>query len=145
MKSLKIKDHSPDKAGATIVEVIMALMIFGVCVAGLSGLAMSIHTGSDIARDHYVAANLAKNRLERAKSTTFTQLSTLAENGTVVDVNGTPSAAGNYRRQTTVTTISPTLQEVTVNVWIRNRVSRRFEPAVENVKSYITEILGPPT
>ena len=141
----RLQTGRDSRQGTTFIEVVIALMIFGVCVAGLSALALSIHQGSDIARDHYVAVNIAKNRIERAKTTEFSQLFTLRESGTLVDVNGNVTTSGNYRRVTTITAVNSVLQEITVSVWIRNRVSLKFEPAVEGVRSYITEIRGPPT
>lgn len=56
------------KDGMTILEVVIALICFAVAIGAMSSLTYSVRQSSDIARDHYIAVNLAKSRIERMKT-----------------------------------------------------------------------------
>ena len=60
------------KRGLTLLEVIIALSIFMVGSMGICSLIVQSKRLSDSARDHYVAVNLAKNRMERARNNLLT-------------------------------------------------------------------------
>jgi len=96
---------------------------------------------ADRARDHYVAVNLAKNRLERAMSYTVTNMSYLVESQTPVDVSGenTTDPVPRYRRTTEVRYAATNLAEVTVTVDIYNRSALDFTGEKEVLRSYFTD------
>lgn len=131
------------KSGLGLVEVIISLFIFASTIAGMCAVMVMMRTAGDRARDHYVAINLAKNRLERAMSFGFDQLSLFAESQVMLNGQGAPAAAGDFRRTTTVTTITPTLKEVRVTVEIRNRDTWTFVPGMQDVRSYVADIQTP--
>ena len=60
--------------GFTLVEVMVALFIFGIVVAGMCRLLVVVKETADRARDHYVAVNIGKNRVERARAYEFQHL-----------------------------------------------------------------------
>lgn len=151
---LIIKNNGPDgdlgaalsrsrKSGLGLVEVIIALFIFASTIAGMCALMVMMRTAGDRARDHYVAINLAKNRLERAMSFGFDQLALFAESQVMLNGQGAPAAAGDFRRTTTVATITPSLKEVRVTVEIRNRETWTFVPGMQDVRSYVADIQTP--
>jgi hypothetical protein len=117
-------------------------LIFGLCVGGLCGLATLVRELSDRSRDHYVAINIAKNRIERAKTFDFDELDLLSESGVVVDVNGTPNGSGHYRRSTSVSFAATNLKEIAVQVDIRNRVTTQFGSENETTRTYIANLVG---
>jgi len=135
------------RSGVGLIEVVIALFVFSMSIAGMCALAVIVKESSDRARDHYVAVNLAKNRLERAKSFDFIQLYTFRESQLLVDLNGTPVTAsdprGDYRRTTIVTNVTDNLTEVRVTVEIRNRQTWGFVPGVEDIRTYVANIKAP--
>ncbi|MCE9614980.1 MAG: hypothetical protein K8T26_11925 [Lentisphaerae bacterium] len=138
--------HPPAKsrAGVGLIEVVIALFIFAGSVAGMCALVLMVREASDRARDHYVAVNLAKNRLERAKSFGFSQLSLFAENQVPMNSQGAPNAKGDFRRTTVVSNIAANLTEVRVTVEIRNRDTWEFVPGEEDIRSYVADITEHP-
>ena len=127
------------RGGFTLVETIMAIMIFAICISGICKLVLITRESSDRARSHYSAVNIGKNRLELARVFPFAQLDQFAENQVVVDGGGSPSASGEFRRTTAVSNVTATLKEMAVTVEIRNRVTLRFEGVSEAVRTYITD------
>lgn len=131
-------------SGFTLVEVLVAAFMLGICVGGFCTLAVIARETSDKARARYTAVNLAKNRLERARIFGFDQLGGFVENQVVVDRNGNPSSAGDYRRTTTVRAVTSNLVEVVVTVEIRDRIARSFGKEAETVKSYVAKYVSRP-
>ena len=102
MNSFKNKD------GVTLVETLFSAAILVLVVACV--LVIFVKT-IDISRridKEYIATNLAKSRLERARSvkTTggFNSLADLNETDIILDADGVPDLNGEYKRSTTVTT-----------------------------------------
>lgn len=126
--------------GLGLVEVVIALFIFAAMVAGMCGLVLIARESSDRARDHYVAVNLAKNRLERAKSFGFDQLSMFAEDKVRMNSQGVQTPNGDFRRTTIVSNVTPNLTEVRVTVEIRNRETWEFVPGEEDIRSYVANV-----
>ncbi|MFO7870732.1 MAG: prepilin-type N-terminal cleavage/methylation domain-containing protein [Kiritimatiellia bacterium] len=141
---MKTTRHGKRSSGMTLVEVMIAVVLFGICIAGIAGVVVVAQQTNDRARSHYIAVNIAKNRLERGRTFGFDQLSLLAEDKTVVDTNGNPDNDGNYRRTTTLAAVKPNLIEVTVEVEIRNRKTLGFEGENETVKSYYADYVERP-
>ena len=135
------RNRSRTRAGASIVEVMMALTIFALFTAGTCKLLISHRKVLDMSRDHYIAANLAKDRLELARTFDFNQIPDLEESKLLLDGNGTPSLNGNFRRTTEIITLSSNLYEVAITVDIRNRASLEFAPAKESINTSIAKKL----
>ena len=127
------------RSGVTIVETLMAVMVFAICISGICKLVLITRESSDRARSHYNAVNIGKNRLEKARVFPFTQLDQFAENQVVVDGGGGPSANGEFRRTTAVSNVTASLKELAVTVEIRNRVTRSFGGVSEAVRTYIAD------
>jgi len=125
--------------GLTLVEAVVALMIFALCIAGFCGASVCFRELSDRARTHYTAVNIAKNRLERAKTAEFSQLHLFEESQTRVDYLGSTDASGDYRRTTSVSNATEGLTEVVVTVEIKDRVTLGFDRESETVGTYIAD------
>jgi len=119
----------------------VALTIFAGFSTGACKLLMSHRKIADMARAHYTAINIAKNRLELVRTFDYGQVDDFLENNVVVDASGVPDAVGNYRRSTTVSNVSSNLLELTVTVDLRNRQTLAFTPAKEQVSTYFAEYL----
>jgi type II secretory pathway pseudopilin PulG len=132
-----------NRAGMTVVETLVALTIFAVFTTGACKLLMSHRQISDMARAHYTAINIAKNRLELVRTFDFGQVDDFLEDKVVVDASGVPDSMGNYRRSTEVGNVSSNLLELTVTVDIRNRQTLVFNPANEQLSTYFAEYLPP--
>ena len=131
--------------GTTLVEVVVGLFIFGLFVAGMCRLLVLVNESTDRARDHYVAVNIGKNRIERARAFDFSQLtSVFTENNVLVDVNGQPATDTNFRRSTQIISSGTNLVEMVVTVDIRNRKSWAFDGPSEQIRTYIGDLKGPP-
>ena len=99
----------------------IASVVLTMVMGGAYSLVVQAAQMSRSARDHYVAVNLAKNRLERARNFQYGDLRLVGENNVVVDENGNPNTAANFRRTTAVTTnYSANITQVIVTVQIRN-------------------------
>jgi prepilin-type N-terminal cleavage/methylation domain-containing protein len=127
----------------TLIEVVIALVIFAICVGGFCALVSQVRQAADMARDRYIAVNLAKNRLERARSFDFYQLHLFKESDVLLDQRGSPSTEGNFRRTTTVSYVTDIKCQLIVKVEVRNRITRAFEPKPETVSSYLAYYAEP--
>jgi hypothetical protein len=128
-------------AGSSIVESLMALIVFALFIAGASRMMVNHRQMSDMARGHYTAVNIAKNRLELVRSFQFGQVSNFLENKVLVDASGLPDPEGSYRRTTEVASQSGNLLELAVTVEIRNRKTMGFEGANEHLTTFFAEYL----
>ncbi len=133
--------RSKSRAGTSIVEVMVALTLFGMFVAGSCQLLVSHRKLLDSSRDHYIAANLAKDRMELARTFEFEQVPDMDEDAVIVDESGIPSLAGHFRRTTRVTPISKNLYELAITVDIQNRKTLQFAPAEQSISTYIAKHL----
>lgn len=134
------------RSGASIVEVLVALVMLGVFIAGAGNVIVMIRKLSDQAQAHYVAINIAKNQIEQVRNlrrSDFDQILALQESGTRVDETGQSNPNGRFRRITRITKDSRNnfLIEVQVRVDLLDRVSLQFEGEHETLKSYIAHLL----
>lgn len=143
--SVRARKQTHPQRGVTIVEVVIALAIFGIAVGAACGLVVGARTLSDSARDHYTAINLAKNRLERAGALGYDVLPLFEESNSVVDKNGNPDPNGNFRRSTIVSDVRSNLRELTVIVEIKNRFTLQFDGEAETLKTYHAKYTEPPS
>lgn len=133
--------HSKSRAGATIVEALVALSIFAVFSVGACKLLTSHRRIMDMARDHYTAVNLAKDRMELARTFEFDQLPELAEDKLIIDESGIPKTYGHYRRTTQVTMVASNLYQLAITVDIQNRKTLKFAPMEQSINTYIAKHL----
>ena len=109
-----------ENAGATLIEVMGAILIFMIGIAALLGVFYGSQAMSQRANYAYAAYNIAKNHIEDLRSFSFTDLAVANETSSVVDQNGVDDPAGQYLRTTTVTTSyngDANLTELDVQVW----------------------------
>ena len=139
--AIPLEDRLRSRAGITIVEVLLALSIFAVFSVGTCKLLTSHRKILDMSRDHYIAANLAKDRMELARTFDFEELPRLRESQLLIDESGIPNLAGHYRRTTTVSAVSSNLFELAVTVDIQNRKTLQFAPAEQTISTYIAKHL----
>jgi Tfp pilus assembly protein PilV len=130
--------------GMTLVETIMALFIFSICIGGICSLMIMSRESSDRARSHYTAVSIAKNRLERMRVAQFSEVGLFAESAVVVNYAGVAMPNGDYQRTTTISNVSSTLKQVTVTVEIRNRVTRAFDGIGETLNTYLADFYTTP-
>ncbi|MBN2704131.1 MAG: prepilin-type N-terminal cleavage/methylation domain-containing protein [Pontiellaceae bacterium] len=135
-----VRDRSSAR-GSSLVEVMIALAIFGVFIASSCKVLLAARTTLDLARDHYTASNIAKGRIELVHTLDFNQIPELEEDMLVIDGSGTPSEYGHFRRSTTVSMVSSNLFEVAVTVGIQNRKTLEFSPSEQTVNTYISKHL----
>jgi hypothetical protein len=128
-------------AGTTMVETVVALALFAVFTTGVCKLLLSHRKVSDMARGHYTAINIAKNRMELVRTFDFGQINDFLEDKVVVDASGTLDTEGLYRRTTEVSNVSSNLMELSITVDIRNRETLAFNPANEKLVTYFAEYL----
>ena len=131
--------------GFTIVETVFSIVMLIMVMAGAYKIITSTASLNRVVRNHYVATNLAKNRLERARNFPYPDLPMLAESMVLVNDNGVPATDGRFRRTTTVNTnYGPGVTALTVTVDIKNLRSGNFTTEKESVASLYTEYLTPP-
>jgi len=148
MKRLKTVDKTQcrqaGRAGMTLVETVIAVSIFGMCIAGFVRLFAQTRMFTDSAREHYTAANIAKNRMERIGVMDFSLLGLMVETNLIVDASGFPDTErGRFRRTTSVTSVASNLSEVVVSVDIQNRYKLNFSTNnSEELRTYFTKYLA---
>ena len=127
----------------TLLETVIALAVFWMCIAGFAALFMQTKQLSDKSRSHYVAVNLAKNEIERAGLYTrpgqLQQLLNINTNPLIMDSHGRPDTEADFRRTTRVTVMSSNLYEMVVDVQIRDKYSLAFGQEKETLQTYFTE------
>ena len=122
----------------TLVEALVALVLFAIFMAGAGKILLSHRGLGDITREHYTAVNIAKNRAELARTFNYDALPDFRETDVLVDASGDPITGnrGTYRRSTVVDLVN-NVAELTVTVDIRNHKTLQFEGAHQEVKTYI--------
>jgi type II secretory pathway pseudopilin PulG len=129
------------REGIVIVEMLVALVVFAIFVAGACKLLVSHRQMSDMARAHYTAVNIAKNRLELVRSFEFGQVDGFLEDKVEVDASGAPAELADYRRSTSVIGVSSNIYELAVTVEIRDRKTLQFSGRQEELTTFFAEYL----
>lgn len=137
---LKVRGLS-NKRGSSLVEVMVALTIFAVLIASSCKVLLATRTTLDLARDHYTASNIAKDRVELVRTLDFNQIPELEEDMLIIDKRGIPSDQGHFRRTTIVSMVSSNLFEVAVTVGIQNRKTLDFSSSEQTINTYISKHL----
>lgn len=128
--------------GFTLIEAIISAALLAMVIAGSYKILGQASRLMRTSRNHYIAINIGKNRLERARLLEYDQLTMLAETNILVDTSGLPSSAGDFRRSTILNTnVTPGLMMLTVNTEIRNTMTQAFTGEVESVSSLFTSYL----
>lgn len=131
-----------DKAGFSLVEALISIVLLTLVIAGSYTLINQSSSAIQSARNHYIAVNIGKARVERARNFSYNELYLLSESDIVVDDSGNPASQGSYRRSTTVNTnYQPALTMLTVKTEIRNRKTNTFKGEDETVSGLFTEYL----
>ncbi len=132
----------PEISGFTLAEAVISVALLLLVIGGSYTLVNRSQALIYSARNHYVAINIAKSRLERARDFSYDQLINLNETNIVVNDNGVPAEGGYFRRSTTVNTnILPGLTKIEVRADIRNSKTLTFKDDYESVASLYTEYL----
>lgn len=130
------------KSGFSITETVISIALLAVALAGAYSLIVRSASAIRSARNHYIAVNISKARVERARNFSYNELYMLGESSVVVDDSGNPISGGWYCRTTTVNTnYQPGLTQITVETGIRDRQSNTFKGESESVSSLFTEYL----
>ena len=140
--ALQQKDRS--RAGTTLIEAIVAALIFALFIGGTCLVVMSSRQVSDTARFHYSAINIGKNRLERGTELTYDSLPLLEESDVLIDGTGSPDVDGMYRRSTMVNDVATNLREIVVSVEIMDRKTLTFDGESETIQTYHAKYVEPP-
>jgi prepilin-type N-terminal cleavage/methylation domain-containing protein len=100
----------PRSAGFTLVEIMMAVVIFSIVILSLVGLSFQVAKNSTRATDQALGMAALLSRVDRAATTTFDSLPNLTGCDTTV--------SGLYKvaRCTTVTSLSPRLDSIQIVV-----------------------------
>ena len=125
------------KQGATLAEVMIAVLVMFIFMAGAYKVVTQMMWVNQTSRDHFVAINLAFNRVERIRNLVDVAPNLMTESLVVMTENGVPANNGNFRRPTTVNSLGTNLTEVLCQVDIRNRKSRKFDGKVERLVTKI--------
>jgi prepilin-type N-terminal cleavage/methylation domain-containing protein len=137
------------RAAFTMIEVMVSAFLIALIMCGAYLLITRAATLSRVARNHYVAISLSRNRLEHARTMDYNSLALLAENNVIVDDNGTPCPGATFSRTTTVNTnysADPAvkLTQISVVVKIRNIRTGQFTGEQEaESKSLYTDFSMP--
>ncbi len=133
-------DNADVKSGFTLIEVVIAIMILAMCIGGLCQLFVNVHQLSEMSRSHYVAINIAKNKIERAKTLGYTDLYLLSENDGIVNSSGAADPDGFYKVNTVVQPSGSNLMEIVVTVDIKSRLHLDFRGEQEEARTYMADI-----
>lgn len=130
------------KSGFSIMESVISMMLLAIVLTGSYSLIVRSASAIRSARNHYIAVNISKARVERARNFAYNELYLLGESLVVVDESGNPISGGSYRRTTTVNTnYQPNLTQITVETEVRDRLSNTFKGESESVSGLFTEYI----
>jgi len=103
-----LKMFTSNKKGITLTEVLFSAGILAIVATGILFVFVQTMDVSGRINYEYKATNLAKSRIERARTviTTngFDSLVDLEEVDTLLDENGASNLNGNFKRSTDITT-----------------------------------------
>ena len=112
----------------TLVELVMAVGLIAICVGGIVGVILQSFDSEQSLTYSDTATNIAKSRIEYIRRIRddkgYAAVGTAAETDTLVNDNGVPDPAGNFKRTTVFsdtfilgsTTVAIGITQVTVTV-----------------------------
>lgn len=131
-----------NKQGFTLVEAVISLVLIALVLGGSYALVSQATRGIYLARNHYVAVNISRARIERIRNFTYDQIISLTETNVIVDDSGVPASEGYFRRSTLIdTNYQAGLTKVEVITDIRDAKTLTFKGDYESVASLFTEYL----
>jgi prepilin-type N-terminal cleavage/methylation domain-containing protein len=105
--------------GFTLAEVMIASLILLIVSSGImAGLIAALKVQAN-ASDHYRANCIARNRIQQAKTLSFSGYNNISEVQFRVDQNGELCSTGDYMRSTSTSNTGDNCMSVTVDVWYR--------------------------
>lgn len=130
------------KDGMTLVEVMVALGVLVIVLAGAYQLVTQSARLTSSARNRYLATTIARSRIERAETFEYDDLHLLAEDDMFVNEFGTPDPFGQFRRSTIVdTNFQPFITSMEVVVDIKDMTTGSFEGQQESVSILFTKYI----
>ncbi len=122
-----------DKAGLTLIEVLIASTVIIIFCSGFFLALITSIKSQWLAANYYKAMNLAKNRIQHARTVDFYTLPLLEEYDFRVDEEGNSSVAGQYIRTTIVNTniVPDLLYQITVRIKYPGIGGRAVETPLE--------------
>ena len=135
-----VRDKASKRCGFTLIEVVIAIMILAMCLGGLCHLFVNGYQLSEMSRSHYIAINIAKNKIERAKTLGYTDLALLSATDGPVNSSGATDAEGFFYVTTLVQPAGSNLMEIVVVVGIKSRLHLDFIGEQEEARTYIADI-----
>lgn len=134
------------KQGASVTEVLVALVLLSMFIGGASRVNIMNYKLTDKAGAHYTASNLAKNRIETIRNmrqASYDHIMSMQETDVQVNNDGVEDSNGKFSRTTTIVETSTTdLLEIQVTIKIMNPVTREFGSEQEYLQSYVARLLG---
>jgi Tfp pilus assembly protein PilV len=130
------------RSGFTLIEAVVSAVLLALVIAGSYTLLVRSAALIRGARNHYIAMNISKARVERARGFKYDQLSLLTETNMVVNDDGSPLSSGDFRRTTLIdTNYQPGLSLMTVVTEIKDLRTRGFRGENESAAALFTEYL----
>jgi type IV pilus assembly protein PilV len=102
------------RGGFGLIEVVIALLILSVGVLSVSNVLTQSVSMQTMAAQRTSALTIAQTKMEQLRATVASAIT--AEAATRVNETGVPDANGTFTREVTVTSVSATINEVTVIV-----------------------------
>jgi Tfp pilus assembly protein PilV len=141
MRTKHIEVSRGVRGGFGIVEAMVALLLFGVFIAGACRLIVTARETASRATDHYTAIALAKSRIERIQTFSFSQLDMMGQSNEPLNENGDPVPTGDarFRMSTVVSAVTTNLKMVRVTMDIKDRFTLQFDGENEVITAMISE------
>lgn len=132
--------------GVSVVEVLVALTLVAILLAGIYPLITQSHFSMRRGRDHYLAVSIGLATLEMARKHDYSLLPRMAEAQRLINDQGNYDSGGRFRRTIIVRPNTPLagLTEMEVRIDIRDRRSGAFEGAAETLSMLYTTYLTVP-
>ncbi len=138
----EIKHKRRRNGGFTLTEVVVAAFILATGFTGFGIGFMQAMRTNRLAKHHYQAMCLARNRLQRARSISFSSIPLMEEDFQFIDQEGNLDPQGRFRRTTQVILLGDSLYDVMVEVYYPDS---RNQPVVEvpvMMRTLVAEIMA---
>lgn len=106
--------HSPEN-GFTLLEILLTLLLLGVGMVSLVSAITLILTSGGINESELIATNLAQEKIETLKNTSYS--------GIANEARAAVSGFSSFEREVAVTTPVTSLKEITVTVYWNHKIS----------------------
>ncbi len=106
--------HSPEN-GFTLLEILLTLLLLGVGMVSLVSAITLILTSGGINESELIATNLAQEKIETLKNTSYS--------GIANEAKAAVSGFSSFEREVAVTTPVTSLQQITVTVYWNHKTT----------------------